>query len=475
MMSDLAFSSAIGQADLVLRKEISPVELVTLYLERIARLDPQMNSYVTVVPELALERARTAEKVVMAGDDLPPFHGVPVSIKDLHDTAGIRTTYGCATYADYVPMQDTTAVRRLREAGFIVLGKTNAPELGTVPVTESALHGVCRNPWDTNRTPGGSSGGAAAALAAGLCPISHGSDGGGSIRIPASCCGVFGLKPARGRVSSGPDRGDSLAGLATDGPIARTVEDAAAMLDVMAGYELGDPYWAPPPARPFRDEVGAPVDVLRVAFTTTPPTYAPVDAECVAAVEETAKLLESLGHKVEEAEPDWFDPELISHFFNVWQLVPVYNEISDYTQLEDLNRSFGELSEQTSVATFVRSMIALQRLSRRIVSMWKDFDLLLTPTLALEPVPVGWITQDPDPGMQFARCGFFTPFTPQANLTGQPAVSLPLYWTEGGLPIGVQLIGGPADEALLLRVSAQLEEARPWRSRRPGLVQSETA
>jgi amidase len=471
-MSDLPFSSATEQADLVRRKEISPVELVTLYLERITRLDPQLNSYVTVVPELALEGARAAENAVMARDDLPAFHGVPISIKDLHDTAGIRTTYGCTAYADHVPETDTFAVRRLRDAGFIVLGKTNAPELGTVPVTESTLHGPCRNPWDPDRTPGGSSGGAAAALAAGLCPISHASDGGGSIRIPASCCGVFGLKPARGRVSSGPDRGDSLAGLATDGPIARTVEDAAAMLDVIAGYELGDPYWAPPPARPFRDEVGAPVDVLRVAFTTTPPTHGPVDDECVAAVEDAARLLESLGHKVERADPDWFDPELVSHFFNVWQLVPAYNEISDYTQLENLNRSFGELSEQTSVATFVRSMIALQRVSRRIVSMWKDYDLLLTPTVALEPVPIGWISEDPDPGMQFARTGFFTPFTPEANLTGQPAVSLPLYWSAGGLPIGVQLIGGPADEAMLLRVSAQLEEARPWRWRRPKLAES---
>jgi amidase len=469
-MSDVAFLPATEQARLVAHREVSPVELVTLYLERIGRLDPQLNSYVTVVPDLALDQARAAEQAVVAADELAPFHGVPISIKDLHDTAGIRTTYACRAYADYVPAEDATAVRRLKDAGFIVLGKTNAPELGTIPVTESELNGICRNPWDPSRTPGGSSGGAAAALAAGLCPISHGSDGGGSIRIPASCCGTFGLKPARGRVSSGPDRGDMLAGLATHGPIARTVEDAAAMLDVISGYELGDPYWAPAPARPFREEARSPADALRVAFTTTTPTYGPVDASCGAAVEDAARLLESLGHKVEQRDPDWFDPEIVSHFFNVWQLVPVYNEISDYSQLEGLNRSFGELSEQTPVATFVRSMIALQRLSRRIVSLWKDYDLLLTPTLALEPVPVGWITENPDPGMQFARCGFFSPFTPPANLTGQPAVSLPLYWTEAGLPVGVQLVGAPADEATLIRISAQIEEARPWRSRRPRLA-----
>jgi amidase len=474
-MRDLAFLSATQQADLVRRKELSPVELVTLYLDRIDRIDPQLNSYVTIVAELALDRARAAEAAVAAGADLRPFHGVPISIKDLHDTAGIKTTYACSAYADHVPDHDTNAVRRLKEAGFIVLGKTNAPELGTTPVTESELHGPCRNPWDTGRTPGGSSGGAAAALAAGLCPISHASDGGGSIRIPASCCGVFGLKPARGRVSAGPDRGDTLAGLATDGPIARTVEDAAAMLDVIAGYELGDPYWASPPTRPFREEVGARADGLRIAFTATPPTYAPVDAACAAAVEDAALLLESLGHKVEHADPDWFDPELVAHFFNVWQLVPVYNEVSDYTQLEGLNRAFGELSEQTPVATFVRSMIALQRIARRIVSLWRDYDLLLTPTLALEPVPIGWLSQDPDPGMQFARSGFFTPFTPPANLTGQPAVSLPLYWSEGGLPIGVQLVGAPADEATLIRVAAQLEEARPWASRRPDMVEADAA
>ena len=259
------------------------MELVDVYLERIERLDPELNAYVTVCADEARAAARAAE-------DAPaerPFHGVPLPIKDLNETAGVRTTFSSRAFADYVPAFDAAVVRRLKEAGFILLGKTNTPELGSTAVTESELNGVCRNPWDPGRTPGGSSGGAAAAVAAGLAPAAHGSDGGGSIRIPASCCGLFGIKPARGRVSPAPYGG--LEGFGTSGPIARTVLDAAALLDVMQGYETGDPYWAPPPERPFAEEVGSDPGRLRIAVTTTPPIDVPVDPVCTAAAEDAAQ------------------------------------------------------------------------------------------------------------------------------------------------------------------------------------------
>jgi amidase len=426
-----------------------------------------LNAFVTIAGDEALDAARLAESGIVGGDDLPPFHGVPIPIKDLNPTAGIRTTFGSRAFVDFVPDFDSYTVRRIKEAGFIVFGKTNAPEFGTFPVTESEVNGVCRNPWNTDHTPGGSSGGAAAALAAGLCPVAQGNDGGGSIRIPTSCCGLFGLKPARGRVSWGPAFGDFVAGFATDGPIARSVADAAALLDVIAGYETGDPYWAPPPERPFVKEAGAPVDVLRLAATTTSPTGSPVDPICVSAVEDAATLLESLGHHVEDATPEWVDPDMIQHFLAVWQTIPVYSGMTDGSQLEPINRQFLEMASQTNIATYVRAQMAIQAMARRIVAFWNDYDLLLTPTLALPPVPVGWLFEEEDPGMQFARCAFFTPFTPVANITGQPAVSLPTYWSGDGLPIGVQLMGRPADEATLIRVSAQVEAARPWSDRRP--------
>jgi amidase len=467
-VKELAFLPATEQARLIRARELSPVELVTLYLDRIQRLDGEVNSFVTTVPEAALERARLAEKAVVDGDELGPLHGISISIKDLTDTAGIKTTYSSRAFADHVPAVDTSTVRRLKDAGAIILGKTNTPEFGTWPVTESELNGICRNPWDLGRTPGGSSGGAAAALAAGLCSVSQGSDGGGSIRIPASCCGLFGLKPARGRVSHAPAT-DFSASLSTDGPISRTVADAAAMLDVISGYEPGDPQWAPEPARPFSHEVGVDPGRLRIGYTSKPPVSAPVDAACVDAVEQAAKLLESLGHSVEAAEPDWYDELIFMHFFNLWMLIPASNGLTDYTQLENANKAFGELSEQIGAATVVRSGLELGALARRIVAFWNDYDLLLTPTLALEPVPVGWLFEEPDPGMEFARAGFFVPFTPPFNLTGQPAVSLPLGFGESGLPVGVQLVGAPADEATLIRVASQVEAAQPWAHQIPSL------
>ena len=460
-VDELAFATATEQAELVRRRQVSPVELVETYLERIERLEPELNAYVTVCAEEARASARRAE----AEPAETPFHGVPLPIKDLNETAGVRTTFSCRAYADYVPTFDGAVVRRLKDAGFILLGKTNTPELGSTAVTESELNGACRNPWDTTRTPGGSSGGAAAAVAAGLAPAAQGSDGGGSIRIPASCCGLVGIKPARGRVSPAPYGG--LEGLSTSGPIARTVGDAAALLDVMQGYETGDAYWAPPPERPFVEEVGRDPGRLRIAVTTTPPIDVPVDPACAAAAGDAARLLGELGHDVEEARPDWARGDLMGPFARAWAVAPaLYTE--DLSELEPLNRMLAERARGTSSVDYVKATAKLREISRRLVRFWDDYDLLLTPTLAQLPVEIGAIVSG-EPADQFRKAAAFTPFTAVVNVTGQPAISLPLAWSDEGLPVGVQLIGRPADEATLVRVGAQLEQALPWRDRRPAL------
>ncbi len=458
---ELAFLPAVEQARLVRNGKASSLELVEHYLERIAQLDPQLNSFVTVRSEEAIADARAAD----AAPSEAPFHGVPIAVKDLTATAGIRTTYSSRAYADYVPDFDTAVVRRLREAGFVILGKTNTPEFGTTAFTESALNGVTRNPWNPERTPGGSSGGAAAALAAGLLPVAHGSDGGGSIRIPASCCGIFGLKPSRGRVSAAPFT--SLEGLSTAGPLSRSVEDAAALLDVLAGYEPGDPWWAPPPERPFAEEVGAPPGRLRIAVTSTPPVQTPVDPECVAALISAAELLAELGHQVVEATPSWTEPDLSLTFIAVWQVGPALHPVDDLSQLTPLNRGLVESARVHSAADYARAVVRLQAIARRTAAFWSEFDVVLTPTLALPPVPIGWQEAVEGAIEQLLRSTVFTPFTAIANLTGLPAISLPLHWSPEGLPIGVQAIGPPAGDALLLRLAAQVEEARPWADKRP--------
>ena len=458
---ELAFLPATEQARLVRAGAISSVELVQLYLERIERIDPDLNSFVTVCGDEALAEARERDSRPPEG----PFHGVPIAIKDLTATNAVRTTYSCRAFADNVPDFDTAVVRRIREAGFVIVGKTNTPEFGTVAFTESELNGNTRNPWNPERTPGGSSGGAGAALAAGLLPLAHGTDGGGSIRIPASCCGLFGLKPSRGRVSSAPF--SSLEGLSTAGPLARYVSDAAAFLDVLAGYEPGDPWWAPPPERPFGDEVGIAPGRLRVAATTTPPIGTPVHTDCLAAFETAVELVTELGHDLVDAAPPWDESDLIADFLAVWQVGPTLYSI-DEDLLTPVNRGLAETARSTSAADYALSVVRLQAAARRIVAFWHDVDVVLTPTLALPPVPIGWQEEGVDNALeQLRRNTVFTPFTAVANLTGQPAMSLPLGTNSEGLPIGVQAIGPPAGDALLLRLAAQIESARPWHERRP--------
>jgi amidase len=460
-MSELAFLPATEQARLIREREVTPLELVELYLERIERLDPELGAYVTVCGDEALADARAKTNAPAE----VPFHGVPISLKDLDTTAGIRTTFSCPAFATHVPDFDLAHIARLRAAGFVILGKTNTPEFGTTAFTDSVLNGPCRTPWDLTRNSGGSSGGAAAALAAGLCAISQGSDGGGSLRIPGSCCGVLGFKASRGRVSNAPFAPGI--GLGTTGPLARTTADAAAYLDVVGGYEWGDPFPPPPPDRPYAEEVGVDPGRLRVALTTTSPADGEVSEACVAAARDAAELLASLGHDVEEAAPEWGGAELMEDFKPVWQVAPSLYPIRNPSVLSPLNQAFLRGAAETSSAVYVAAVTRLQLRARRIASFWSSYDLLLTPTLAMTPVPVGWEAEPEDPWEQFDRAVQFTPFTAAFNVTGQPAVSLPLHWTDTGLPIGVQLVGPPVGDALLVRIASQLEEARPWNERRP--------
>jgi len=389
-----------------------------------------------------------------------PFTGVPMLVKDLNETAGVRTTFSSRAFAEYVPDTDAAVVRRMKNAGFVVLGKSNTPEFGSTCVTESVLNGACRNPWDTARTPGGSSGGAGAAVAAGALPLAHGSDGGGSIRIPASCCGLFGIKPSRGRVSPAPFVSGSLE-LSQSGPLSVTVRDAAAFLDAIAGYEPGDAHWAPPPQRPFLEEVGVDPGRLRIALAVEPPISYPVDAAVTSAAREAAEALAALGHDVVERTPPWVDERLLDTFAKLWQVGPAMYPVQDPELLEPLNRALAAAAHETSSVVFARSVTALQQLARRIVAFWHDIDVVLTPGLAKLPVPIGWVFEPTDPWEQFNRGGEFTPFTPIVNVTGQPAAMVP-FGIVDGLPVGVQLIGRPADEATLFRLSAQIEQAHPW-------------
>jgi amidase len=449
---------AVALAAAVRAGDVTPAELVEATFRRLERVEPELNAFVTTCQPERL-------------DSLPdgPFRGVPIAIKDLTDTRGIRTTYSCGAFSEHVPAHDATVVRRIREAGFVIVGKTNTPEFGSTAITESALNGACRNPWDLSRTPGGSSGGAAAHVAAGVLPLTQGSDGGGSIRIPASCCGLFGLKPSRGRVSGAP-HGDGGLPLSQNGPLSWTVRDAAALLDVIAGYEAGDSVRLPPPLRPFADEVGAAPGRLRIAFTLEPPLAYPVDAPCAAAAVAAAELLSELGHHVREATPAWREDGLLDQFGFLWRVgPPLYGVPAD--QLEPLNRALAEAAFTTTAMEYVSAVLSLQTYARRVMSFWDDVDVVLTPTLAKLPVPIGWVFESDDPWDHYRRAAEFTPFTAVANLTGQPAASVP-FATAEGLPIGIQLIGRAGDEATLLRLAAQIEAARPWVDQRPPVFAS---
>jgi amidase len=465
--------SAVEQAEAVRHRAVSPVELVEHYLARIQALDGQLNAFVTVTADQALDQAKQAERQLMEAREpsaLPPLFGVPTAIKDLNLTAGVRTTFGSKVFAEFISPLDDDSVRLLRDAGTISLGKTATPEFGLPCYTEPAGREATVTPWDRGRLAGGSSGGAAAATASGLVPFAQGSDGGGSIRIPASVCGLFGIKPSRGRVSRGPISGD-VTMLSVIGPLARTVADAVAMLDVLAVPQPGEPYWAPPlPAgETFADHVGRDPGRLLIGRYATPTVSgAKVEPECLTAWEQASALLVELGHDVEDADPP-VNETSIPVFELVWAVAshsyPV--DPAREVELQPLTRWLRGQGGNASAPDFLRALQQLQRVARSAVRAHARFDVVLTPTLAQPPRPIGWFSGAPDPAEDFARQKRFTPFAAIYNVTGQPAVSVPLHWTDDGLPIGVQLVGRPGGEATLIELGSQLEAARPWAHRRP--------
>lgn len=473
MSDSLAYAGALTQARLVRERQVSPVELVQLYLDRIARFDGPINSYVTVTPELALEAARRAE-AALGNPDLPPFHGVPISIKDLNPTAGIRTTFGLVNLRDYVPTADDHIVSRLKAAGFIILGKTNTPEVGLTCLTEPPAYGPTRNPWNLERTPGGSSGGAAAALAAGLCPAAHGSDGAGSIRIPAALCGVVGLKPSRGRILS-PLGALAAAPNAVEGPLTWTVADAAALLDVMVGPATGPDLWGLPPEPPFLPQLDLPLPRLRVAVSDSGVTLAPGNRR---ALERAVQLLGELGHDVEwdEPEPRWgayFFDRLFCERALDWQAVARRTLMVDDRPgklLHPANTWLLARGEQVRAVDYVLEHQRIQKdmatWAAKSLALTRRYDVFLTPVVSGPPLPVG-LHEKLEPYELWRTMAEFCSFTPMASFAGQPAISLPLEEDDQGLPVGIQLVGRPAGEALLLRLAAQIEEARPWHQRRP--------
>lgn len=468
-MDPLAWLDATAQAELVRKGEVTAAELVAAAIGRIERLNPTLNAVITPLYDLAYAAAAGPQA---AG----PFAGVPTLVKDLNThCAGVRTTGGSRLLRDFVPAFDSIQVARLKQAGFIVVGKSNTPEFGALPTTEPQLFGPVRNPWDTSRSAGGSSGGAAAAVAAGLVPVAHASDGGGSIRIPAACCGLFGLKPSRGRVSVAP-LPDTL-GLSCHHAVTRSVRDSAALLDALAGPAPGDVFTAPPPARPFLQEVGAPPGRLRVAFSTAPFTGAPVHPDCAAAVADAAALLAELGHAVTEAAPD-IDGDLVDRSFRtLWFCMMAAGVDAAVAQIgrparpEDLEPAtwaMAEAGRRVTAPQFLAAQATLHTVARQVAAFFGRYEIWLTPTVAAPPPPLGHFDPLPDHALSpLDRSAAFTPFTPLINATGQPAMSVPLAWNHQGLPIGVHLVARYAEEATLFRLAAQLEAARPWANRRP--------
>ena len=455
-------------------RDLSPVAITDHYLTRIEEKNAAVGAYFTIDPDGAREQARAAEKAVADAADpasMPPLTGVPIPIKDLNMAAGLPLTFGSTVFASNVADQDDYVTGRIRAAGAVIIGKTSCPEFGLPCYTEGEVGPPARTPWDLGRSAGGSSGGAAAAVAAGLAPAAHGNDGGGSIRIPASVCGLFGIKPSRGRISNAPLMPD-LMGLTTEGPLARTVADAALLLDVMSGNQPGDMYTQPglPPGDSFLAHAGREPGQLRIARTLAHPVGdGAVHPDCVAAYEDASNLLTSLGHTVQDVDLP-LGADVVPIFETLWYsmatLVPVPPE--DEERLLPLTRYLRERGRAISAADLLFAQAFLQIIMRSALPALNAYDAILTPTLAEPPAEIGHFDQV-EPAENFERQKRFTPFAALHNVSGQPAVSVPLYWSDGGLPIGVMLAGRMGSEATLISLSAQLEAARPWKGRHPVL------
>ena len=479
MSDELSSLDATGLAELIRTKKASPLEVVEAAIERTAKLNPRLNAVINDTFEKARERARSPE--------LPdgPFRGVPFVLKDLGGySAGDPFHAGMKFLRDsgWTESKDSYLIAKYRRAGFVFLGKTNTPELGLLPTTEPEAYGPTRNPWNPDHSPGGSSGGSASAVASGMVPAGHASDGGGSIRIPASACGLVGLKCTRGRFSMGPHAGEALGGISIEGAVTRSVRDTAAILDCSHGMMPGDPYTAPPPARPFSDEVGADPGTLRVGTFAALPGGGTPHAECVAAVRDAAELLASLGHAVEESHPAALDAAAgaTDDFMLIWaartaaSLELWGNRVGKPIgegDVEPLTWALAEMAKPVPGPRLAAAVAAANGFTRELASWWQDgFDLLVTPTLGEPPPRIGEFDPKPDdPLWGMRRCQGYVAYTAQFNRSGQPAISLPLHWTAGGLPVGVQIVAAYGREDLLLRVAAQLERAQPWADRRPAV------
>jgi amidase len=473
-MTDLHDLTALEAAAAVRRREVSPVELVEHALDRIARLDAQVGAFVTITADSALDQAKAAEQAVQSASDpsgLPPLLGVPTAIKDLNMTAGVPTKLGSRAFADWVPDVDDYIVRLLRAAGTISLGKTAAPEFGLPCYTETDIGPPARTPWDTSRSAGGSSGGAAAAVASGFVPFAQGSDGGGSIRIPASACGLVGLKTARGRISKGPLDFDATR-LSVLGPLARTVRDAAAFLDAVAIPQPGDPYPLPPlpVGESFLGWCDRDPGRLRIGRYLESPLDSEIDPQVRAAWERAAVLLEGLGHEiVDVAAP--VPREAVPLFEAIWWVsaatIPV--AAAREGELRPLTRYLRARGAAVTGPEFANAVGRVNVYCRQGVAATAHLDAVLTPTLAMLPQPVGWFIGEGDPAADFERQKRFTPYTAMYNMTGQPAISLPMYESTEQLPIGIMLVGRPGGDAPLLSLAAQVEAALPWADRHPAI------
>lgn len=470
-MKDYDDYDALGLADLVRRREVSPKELLSVAVERAGSVNEQVNCLVT--PMYA-----QAEDFIESGEGASgAFAGVPFLLKDLRATyAGVPTTAGSRLLRNEVAPYDSEIVLRYKQAGLVIFGKTNTPEFACCPSTEGMLFGPTRNPWNLSLSAGGSSGGAAAAVAAGIVPAAHGSDGGGSIRIPAACCGLFGFKPSRGLNPSGPDYGEAWNGVSQEHVITRSVRDSAGLLDATAGPAPGDPYFGPPLERTLLDEVSRSPGRLRIAVQREALTGAPVHADCLKALDETIKLLEDLGHTLDEAVPD-YDVAAVGAAYPLIIAANVQAQIDQFVertgqpvaenQIERVIGILADIGHQRTAADMARAIWTIHRVGRQVAPFFQRYDMLLSPVVATPPPPLGVLNTMRDDIDGYLKAVFsFIPFTALANQAGLPAMSVPLHWNAEGIPIGVHFMAGFGADGLLFRLAAQLEQARPWADRR---------
>lgn len=470
--SEYASFDGIGLGELVRKREVTPLELLE---EAIARTEKH-NGVLNAVVYKFYERARDLARAKKIGTGL--FEGVPFMLKDiLGFCEGVPTRFSSRYIPEIPAPSDSELVARYKRAGLIPFAKTNAPEFGLAPMTEPLLYGPARNPWNPAHTPGGSSGGSAAAVAAGIVPLAHANDGGGSIRIPAACCGLVGMKPTRGRNSLAPDLGDIMGGFVVEHVVSRTVRDSAAALDATAGPVPGDPYFAPPKVRPYLEEVATRPKRLRIAFSTRTLTGDTLHSDCAEAAVQAAKLCSSLGHHVEENAPQFDFAEIAPAFISVWAagLASIIETVKLLTGqepsrelLESMTWNVYEIGKQVSAAQYLLAVTALQRVARRFAAFFENYDLWLTPALGLPPLKVGTVDfMSPMATITDETIAKFVLFNPIYNMTGQPAISLPLYWNREGLPIGAMFGARFGDEATLLQFAGEIEQAQPWGNRKP--------